>query len=84
MPLRVELLSRAERQLRGLPSEVRDRISRRIHTLSTDPRPSGVQKLHGSDVYRIRVGDYRVLYMVDDVAQLVTIAVVGHRRDVYR
>lgn len=84
MALRIELLTRAARELRRLPSDVRSRILTQIANLSNDPRPPGVQKLQGSDSYRIRVGDYRVLYIIDDAAQVVTIAGVGHRRDVYR
>lgn len=84
LPLRIELLPRAGRQLRALPSDVRVRIEGRIGMLSDDARPPGVQKLHGTDAYRIRVGDYRVLYTIDDGTQTVTVASVGHRRDIYR
>jgi mRNA interferase RelE/StbE len=84
LALRIELLPRAARELRRLPSSVRDRILRQISPLSDDPRPPGVQKLYGSDSYRMRVGDYRMLYIINDAAQVVTIAGVGHRRDVYR
>lgn len=56
----------------------------RVGVLADDPRPPGIQKLRGRDQYRLRIGDYRVLYVIDDDGQIVTIASVGHRRDVYR
>ena len=52
--------------------------------MADDPRPPGCQKLSGSDRYRVRQGRYRVVYLVDDTAQQVTVFKAGHRRDVYR
>lgn len=52
--------------------------------LGSDPRPPGTEKLSGQEKYRIRQGDYRVLYAIDDDSATVTIVKVGHRRDVYR
>jgi len=75
----------AERDLRPLSSAVFERVNERILALREDPRPQGVRKLVGAlEGWRIRVGDYRVLYRVDDDAQTVTIVRVRHRRDVYR
>jgi len=75
----------AERDLRRLSSAVFERVNERILALREDPRPQGVRKLVGAlEGWRIRVGDYRVLYRVDDDAQTVTIVRVRHRRDVYR
>jgi mRNA interferase RelE/StbE len=72
--------------MKNLPKDVFIRISGKITALAEDPRPSGVEKLSGSaeDFYRIRVGDYRVLYTIQDKVLLVIIIKVRHRREVYR
>lgn len=80
----VEFSSRAARAFLKLPREAQQRLAKRIDALSKDPRPIGCEKLTGLDAYRVRVGDYRVVYDVDDGARIVTIANVGHRREVYR
>ena len=74
----------AAREYRRLQGPLRDRVSRAIDALGADPRPVGVLKLAGRDDYRIRVGDYRVVYAVDDAERLVVIARIAHRREVYR
>lgn len=56
----------------------------RIGALATDPRPRGAQKLSGEEKYRIRQGDVRILYAIDDQEAVVTVVKIGHRRDVYR
>jgi mRNA interferase RelE/StbE len=80
---RVELGRRAERELARLPDDLLQRIVTRIQGLSANPWPAGVKKLQGGG-YRIRVGDYRILYDVDSAARTVIVSAVGHRRDVYR
>lgn len=61
------------------------KIVERIQALSANPRPQGVEKLAGStDVFRVRQGNYRVVYSIDDRARVVTVIKVGHRREVYR
>jgi len=81
----VLLARQAERDLKKLAGEVFHRIVREIKNLAHTPRPQGCRKLTDSGAdYRIRVGDYRVLYEVDDRARQVKILKVGHRRDVYR
>jgi len=62
----------------------RRRIVRAIASLAEDPRPAGCLKLSGKDKYRIRCGQYRIVYAVQDTVLVVTIVKVGHRRDVYR
>lgn len=62
----------------------RKRIVDRIRLMADDPRPRGCEKLSGSDRYRLRQGDYRIRYSVDDEAFFVTVVKIGHRRDVYR
>jgi mRNA interferase RelE/StbE len=67
-----------------LPDEAAERILQRLATLETNPRPHDVKKLKGRDAWRIRVGDYRVLYEIHDRALQVVVISVGHRREVYR
>ena len=74
----------AEKELRSVPKTDLARIVHRIQTLTNDPRPSGSEKLSGEDGYRIRQGDWRVIYLIDNVAQVIDIIKIGHRRDVYR
>ena len=74
----------AAKELEQLHLKDRRRIAARIQGLSANPRPPGTEKLSGEEKYRIRQGDYRVLYVIDDGAQTVTVVSLGHRRDVYR
>ena len=61
------------------------RLRKAINALKSEPRPAGVKKLAGAmDLYRIRVGDYRVIYEIDNDAQLIVVTRVRHRRDVYQ
>ena len=62
----------------------RTRIVDKIYTLRDDPRPPGCEKLTGQDRYRLRQGQFRILYVVDDSERVVTVMKIGHRRDVYR
>jgi mRNA interferase RelE/StbE len=86
MAYAVEISRAAQRQLRKLDDEVRRRIARRIDGLAVEPRPPGVTKLTGVTpaVYRIREGQYRVLFTIDDDELLVLVVRIGHRSDVYR
>ena len=74
----------AERELRDIPKPDLSRVVARIRGLAEDPRPSGSEKLSGHDRYRLRQGDYRVVYLVDDEARSVEVMKIGHRREVYR
>ena len=74
----------AERELRAVPKRDLGRVVTRIRRLADDPRPPGSEKLSGEDRYRIRQGDYRVVYAVDDEQRIVEVVRIGHRRDVYR
>ncbi len=74
----------AERELDVLPKTIFDRVVKAILALQGSPRPRNAKKLRGSDAFRIRIGDYRVLYTVDDDARRIDIVAVGHRRSVYR
>jgi len=74
----------AERELRALPKADLRRVTDRIRGLANTPRPSGHEKLSGQEQYRVRQGDYRVVYAIDDDHRIVTIVKIGHRREVYR
>jgi mRNA interferase RelE/StbE len=80
----VRIIRSAEKDLDLLPAVVHARISQRILNLENNPRPRGIKKLSGREEYRLRVGDYRILYLVDDIKGTVTVMAVGHRREVYR
>ena len=81
---RVEIQRSAERDLDRLSKMLFDRISARLVALAEEPRPPGAEKLAGLEAFRLRVGDYRVVYEVDDSARLVIVTRVRHRREVYR
>ena len=83
MNYRVIILPSALHEIDKLPPEVRRRVSRRIVSLGQDPRPHGVIKMQGEDAYRVRVGDYRVIYTIEDDVKIATVTRVGHRREVY-
>jgi mRNA interferase RelE/StbE len=74
----------AERELRDIPKRDLGRVMARIRGLAEDPRPPGGEKLSGHDRYRLRQGDYRVVYAVDDEERTVEVVKIGHRREVYR
>lgn len=74
----------AAKEIEALPKQDRRRIVAKITSLSHDPRPPGCEKLSGHDRYRLRQGNYRILYEIQDLALIVVIVKVGHRRDVYR
>ncbi|MDO8749799.1 MAG: type II toxin-antitoxin system RelE/ParE family toxin [Dehalococcoidia bacterium] len=84
MSYEVLILRRAQRELAELPSEAYQRVKEAILNLANQPRPRGSRKLSGREGWRIRVGNYRVVYEIDDTQQTITILHVGHRRDVYR
>jgi len=82
---RVEFEPAALRQLRKMTAQARAQIAPVIDALATNPRPSGVKKMSGvASLYRVRVGDFRIIYTVDDGALLVVIITVGNRREVYK
>lgn len=81
----LEIKDRAVKELTRVRPDIGKRLLQSIESLATDPRPRQSHKLSESEnSYRLRVGDYRVLYQVDDAARLVTIFKIGHRRQVYR
>jgi len=81
---RVVLTSTAEKELKGLSAQLNARIVPRLENLADNPRPPGCKKLKGGDKeWRIRVGDYRVVYTIDDAKLLVEVTRTRHRSDVY-
>lgn len=82
---RLEVKEKAVKELAKVRPDIGMRLLQSMETLTSDPRPRQSHKLSGSEnSYRLRVGDYRVLYQVDDDTGLVTIFKIGHRREVYR
>ena len=84
MKYQVRIIPSAEKEMDKLPALIHRRISRKILLLEGNPRPTGTRKLSDREEYRLRVGDYRVLYTIDDERHVVTVFAVGHRREVYR
>ncbi|GAX45956.1 hypothetical protein NIES4075_69770 [Tolypothrix sp. NIES-4075] len=85
MTYQVEFTKKAFKQLGKLSKDLQQKIKTKVQELADNPRHSGVVKLENSDDrYRIRIGDYRVLYEIEDDLLIVSVIRVGHRRDVYR
>lgn len=85
MTYQVEFTKKASKQLDKLSLDLQQKIKTKVQELADNPRPNGVVKLENSDDrYRIRVGDYRVLYEIQDDLLIVSVIRVGHRREVYR
>lgn len=81
---RLQIRRPAERDLRRLPRSAFERLNEQIMALREEPRPPGVRKLKGKlEGWRVRVGQYRILYQIDDEEKVVTIARVWHRRGMY-
>lgn len=80
----VEVTNPAKKDLKGLSREAQVRVAAALKTLIREPRPNGVKKLRGCDSYRIRCGDYRIVYDIDDKAHRVLVLIVRHRSAVYR
>ena len=80
----IEIKKSARKELGALDDALFTRIDRKILALADDPRPAGCKKLRGyKDQWRIRIGDWRVVYFIDDDGKRVTIARVAHRREIY-
>jgi mRNA interferase RelE/StbE len=75
----------ARKELQTLPIDVAERVLEKIETLALNARPAGSKKLSGAkDLWRLRVGDYRVVYKIDDNSRIIDIAIIRHRKAVYR
>lgn len=85
MIYQIEFTKGALKQLKKLPTDIKERIDSKILELADEPRPNKVKKLEAKNsLYRIRVNDYRVIYQIQDDVLLVTVVKVGHRREIYR
>lgn len=85
MAYRIEFAPRADRQFKALDRSLQARLARRINSLAENPRPQGIKKLAGEeDLYRLRVGDYRIIYQIQEKRLVVLVVGVGHRAEVYR
>lgn len=81
---RIAFAASAAREYRSLPAVVRRRVTQAVGGLRYLPRPPGVRKLQGHErLYRIRVGDYRVVYLIDDATRSIRVTRVRHRREAY-
>lgn len=82
---RIEFAPAAERQLNKFSQKVQQQVLKRVEMLKLNPRPDGCKKLAGvNSFYRIRTGDYRVIYNIDDQVLLILVVKIGNRKDVYR
>lgn len=85
MQYQIQFSAAAAKELKKLPKEVQLRLGKKILLLSDDPRPPGIKALQGqADILRLRIGDYRVIYQVNDENTLIRILKIGHRREIYR
>jgi len=81
----IQVLPAAEKELKKLPAEVQRKLSKKIDGLVANPRLEGCEKIKGREhTYRVRVGDYRIIYEVYDKRLVVLIVDAGHRREIYR
>jgi mRNA interferase RelE/StbE len=80
----LSILRRAQKELAQISPGDYERVVEAIRDLANNPRPAGCRKLTGREGWRVRVGDFRVLYEIDDRQRTVTVLHVGNRRDVYR
>jgi mRNA interferase RelE/StbE len=79
----LQILPRAEKQLSKLNSPHYESVKTKVYGLCEQPRPAGSLKLRGHEAWRIRAGDYRVIYKIDDGAKIVTVVKIGHRSEAY-
>lgn len=84
MSYALRILPHAEKQLSRLNSPIYDSVKARIFELRDTPRPPGCRKLRDREGWRIRIGDYRVIYKINDIEKTVAVIQIGHRSDVYR
>ncbi len=81
----IRIEKQASKRIASIETVAKRRVVRKIRAFASDPRLDGCRKLSGSgDVYRIRVGDYRIVYLVLDAVNVVAVTKVGHRKDIYR
>jgi mRNA interferase RelE/StbE len=84
MSYHIEFSPVARKTFLKLPRQLQQRILQKINILTTNPRPADCKKLQNSENYRIRIGEWRIIYRVEDNILLITLLKIGHRREVYR
>ncbi len=84
MSFEIEFASSAARRFFKLTAETQRRLQPKIDALADEPRPPRCEKLSGANAYRVRVGDYRIVYEIDDADERITIALIDDRKDIYR
>lgn len=85
MKYAIEFTPTAVKDLKALPKAILKKIDARIASLANNPQPGDVKKLQGSDdLYRIRVGDYRIVYTIEDGKLIIVVVRIGHRKEIYR
>ena len=81
---RIEIKSSAVKEIKKLPTSDLKKVLAKIESLAENPRPHDSVKLSGEEKYRIRSGDYRILYMIEDAVLVVYVVKIGHRKDIYK
>ena len=81
---RISIKKSAAKELEDIPKKDLRRIVKRIQSLAENPRPRGSQKLSRKEQYRVRQGDFRIVYSIEDEDSLIDIVKIGHRREIYR
>ena len=81
---KIAIKKSAAKELEDIPKKDLQKIIKRIQALAQNPRPQGAQKLSGQQHFRVRQGDYRIVYSVNDKDLIVDIVKIGHRREIYR
>ena len=81
---KIQILKSADKTLKNVAQKDRVKIVEHISQLADNPRPLGCKKLKGTEFYRIRIGDYRVIYKIEDDILLILVIRIGHRKDIYK
>jgi len=84
MTFKISILRRAQKQLAKIPANDYKKIKQAILDLAQDPRPTGAKKLKGRQGWRIRQGDYRIIYEIQNDQLIIIVLDIGHRKDIYR
>ena len=86
MSYQIVVKKSAAKEIEALPTKILPQVTEAIYDLGNVPRPQGCKKLKGSkaNIWRIRIGDYRVVYLIDDKIEIIDIQKVGHRKDIYK
>ncbi len=84
MQYKISIKASAVKELQKIQKNDLQRITKKIQSLAKEPRPTGCEKLSGQERYRIRQGNYRIVYSIEDDKLIVVVVKIGHRRDIYR